>query len=70
MAINNAVYVSGAQYMHTLEDACLDGHVQIEELLPVPADFAGMLPVQDSAPISDPAPFNHSTKIAVLRMRP
>ena len=69
VAINNALYVSGAEYMRTLEGACLDGHVEIEELLPVPPDFVGMVPVGDAAPIRNPAPFNHSTKIAILRMR-
>jgi 23S rRNA (cytosine1962-C5)-methyltransferase len=69
VAINNAVYVSGASYMQTLQDLCIDGYVQIEELLPVSSDFVGMLPAPGTAPITDPAPFNHSTKIAVLRMR-
>jgi hypothetical protein len=40
--------------------------MHIEELIPVPSDFAGMLPVPGAAWITDPAPFNHSTKIAVL----
>ncbi len=70
VAINNAVYVSGGEYMRTLEDVCRDGHVQIEELIPVPADFVGMMPVQGATFVSDPAPFNHSTKIAVLRILP
>jgi 23S rRNA (cytosine1962-C5)-methyltransferase len=68
VAINNAVYVSGAEYIHTLEALCKDGHMTVETLLPVPPDFSGILSVRGAAPISDPAPFNHSTKIAVLRM--
>lgn len=69
VAINNAVFVSGADYLRTLQDLCKDGDIQIEELISVPDDFVGMLPVAASAPITDPAPFNHSTKIAVLRRR-
>jgi hypothetical protein len=36
-------------------------------LIPVPQDFIGHHPV--SQPISDPYPFNHSTKIAILDVR-
>jgi hypothetical protein len=44
--------------------------MQIEQLLPVPVDFVGMLPAAGASPITNPAPFNHSTKIAVLRFPP
>ncbi|MCC6985744.1 MAG: SAM-dependent methyltransferase, partial [Anaerolineales bacterium] len=39
----------------------------IRELIPVPEDFIGLNRV--GKPITDPAPFNHSTKIAVLDVR-
>ncbi|MBV6403178.1 MAG: Ribosomal RNA large subunit methyltransferase I [Anaerolineales bacterium] len=67
VAINNALYVSGQEYMQTLEELCKDGYLKIEELIPVPEHFVGYRQV--SKPITDPAPFNHSTKIAVLRVR-
>ncbi|HQU35314.1 MAG TPA: class I SAM-dependent methyltransferase [Anaerolineales bacterium] len=67
IAINNALYVSGQEYMQTLENLCKDGYLKIEELIPVPEHFVGYRQV--SKPITDPAPFNHSTKIAVLRVR-
>jgi 23S rRNA (cytosine1962-C5)-methyltransferase len=69
VAINNAVFVSGADYMRTLQELCASGDMQIEELIPVPVDFVGILPAAASGPITDPSPFNHSTKIAVLRRR-
>jgi len=69
VTINNAVYVSGAAYMQVLGSLCLDGHLEITELIPVPQDFIGLSPLRHSALITDPAPFNHSTKIAVLRIR-
>ncbi len=67
VAVNNALYVSGSEYMHTLESLCADGYVTISELIPVPDDFVGFNKI--GMPITDPAPFNHSTKIAVLEVR-
>jgi 23S rRNA (cytosine1962-C5)-methyltransferase len=67
VAVNNALYVSGAAYMETLKAVCSDGYMEIAELIPVPEDFTGYPETRRVAPITDPAPFNHSTKIAVLR---
>ncbi len=64
IAINNALYVSGREYMQTLESICKDGYLKIRELIPVPEDMVGYNTI--SAPITDPTPFNHSTKIAIL----
>jgi 23S rRNA (cytosine1962-C5)-methyltransferase len=66
VTINNAIYVSGRDYMRTLEDLCKDGYLSIRELIPVPEDFIGNASI---TPITDPAPFNHSTKIAVLDVK-
>ena len=67
IAINNALYVSGSDYFQSLEGLCQDGYLKIEALMPVPADFIGYEPV--GKPITDPAPFNHSTKIALLKVK-
>jgi len=67
IAINNALYVSGQEYMNSLKELCKDGYLKIRELIPVPEDFIGYDRV--CAPITDPAPFNHSTKIAILDVR-
>lgn len=64
VAINNALYVSGQEYMHTLEELCKDGYLRIRELIPVPDDYAGYDRI--GTPVTDPAPFNHSTKMAIL----
>ena len=69
VAINNALFVSGSEYMNVLDALCGDGYVKVEELIPVPADFIGYPETIVSTPITDPAPFNHATKIAVLRVR-
>lgn len=67
IAINNALFVSGTEYMQTLEALCKDGYLKIKELIPVPEDFTGCNLVGKS--ITDPSPFNHSTKIAVLEVK-
>jgi 23S rRNA (cytosine1962-C5)-methyltransferase len=67
VTINNALYVSGKEYMQTLENLCKDGYLSIRELIPVPQDFTGYHQVNQ--PITDPSPFNHSTKIAILDVK-
>ena len=67
VTINNALYVSGKEYMQTLEELCKDGYLKVEELIPVPEHFIGHHKV--GKPITDPAPFNHSTKIALLQVK-
>lgn len=69
VAVNNALYVSGRDYMHILEDLCADGYLSIETLIPVPEDFTGFAETRRGTSITDPAPFNHSTKIAILNVR-
>lgn len=66
IAINNALYLSGRAYMDTLASLCGDGYLRLKELIPVPADCVGN-PIHP--PITDPAPFNHSTKIALLDVK-
>jgi 23S rRNA (cytosine1962-C5)-methyltransferase len=67
VAINNALYVSGREYMQTLEELCQDGYLSIKELIPVPEDFIGYQQIRE--PITEPNPFNHSTKIAILDVK-
>lgn len=67
VAINNAVYLSGAEYIRTLDTLCKDGYLSIRELISVPEEFIGVNRLNQ--PITDPAPFNHSTKIAILDVR-
>jgi 23S rRNA (cytosine1962-C5)-methyltransferase len=69
VAINNALFLSGAEYMRMLESVCADGYVQLEELIPVPEDSTGYSHTRCIVPMIDPAPFNHATKIAMLRIR-
>lgn len=69
VAINNALYVSGAAYHQQLEALCQDGYLKIEELISVPPDFSSFSPTFLGSYPTDPSPFNHPTKIAVLRAK-
>ena len=69
VAINNALFVSGKTYLQGLELLCADGFLSIERLIPVPPDIKGYPQTIVREPPFDPAPFNHPTKIAVLRVR-
>ena len=69
VAINNALFVSGSAWLDALEALCADGYLAIEELIAVPPDFTGYPETRVGTPPADPAPFNHSTKIVILRVR-
>jgi 23S rRNA (cytosine1962-C5)-methyltransferase len=69
VAVNNALYLSGRDYLAALEALCADGYLQVERLIPVPEDFTGYANTRLAGPPVDPAPFNHATKIAVLKVR-
>ena len=69
VSVNNALYVSGKDYMEALERLCADGYMRIAEMIPVPEDFIGYPDTRLALPLTDPRPFNHSTKIAVLEVR-
>ncbi len=68
VTINNALFVSGEKYEAMLNEICADGYLTIEALIPVPQDFIGGQTDMTTFP-TNPAPFNHPTKIAVLRVR-
>lgn len=69
IAINNALYVSGKKYVQTLEELCKDGYLEINSLISIPEDVTGYPGTRIGKPITDPTPFNHSTKITVLKVK-
>lgn len=69
VTINNALFLSGKDYMASLEALCADGYLSIERLIPVGDDCAGFPETRIGGFPVDPAPFNHSTKIAILQVR-
>lgn len=66
VAVNNAVFVSGQRFMEELQALCADGYMRLDTTIAVPEDSVGLGTAHAGA---DPAPFNHSTKIAVLAVR-
>lgn len=68
VVVNNALFLSGADYLSQLEELCADGYLSVERLIPVPPDCAGFPQTTPNGLPADPAPFNHATKIAVLRV--
>jgi 23S rRNA (cytosine1962-C5)-methyltransferase len=69
VAINNALFLSGREYMQSLESLCRDGYLEIEQMLPVPEDSTGFPWTIVSNPPISPAPFNHPTKIVIMRVK-
>jgi 23S rRNA (cytosine1962-C5)-methyltransferase len=69
IAVNNAVYKPGSEYIRELESLSEDGYLELEGTIPVPADFTGTMQTQVSHAFVDPFPFNHSTKIAILKIK-
>jgi len=69
VAVNNALFLSGREYMAMLEELCADGYLRVESLIPVPEDFTGYPETRSGEYVTDPAPFNHPTKIVVLKVK-
>lgn len=69
VVVDNALFLSGAEYEKSLEALCADGYLSLEDRIAVPADVVGL--AREGAPAwpTDPAPFNYPTKIALLRAR-
>ncbi|MEP7271564.1 MAG: class I SAM-dependent methyltransferase [Acidobacteriota bacterium] len=69
VAVNNGVFASGVEYLEVLKSLGAGGYLTVDELIPVDEDFAGYEATRVPGSGADPAPFNHSTKIAVIRVR-
>lgn len=69
VAVNNALFLSGADYLNALQALCADGFMTLAEFIPVPEDVTGLAVDHAASLPADPAPFNHPTKIAILRVR-
>lgn len=66
VVLNNGVFVPGAKFQQTLEAVCASGYASLAERVDAPMDFVGYSDTKHGALDIDPAPFNHSTKMAVL----
>lgn len=67
VVINNALFLSGRAFEAELDRLCQSEYVSFEGIIPVPEDITGYPETIVAPPPADPAPFNHSTKIALLR---
>jgi 23S rRNA (cytosine1962-C5)-methyltransferase len=67
--VHNALFVPGAEVHAALGQMGTDGYSTIEELIDVPDDVIGYPGTRVGAPLVDPAPWNHPTKIAVVRVK-
>jgi 23S rRNA (cytosine1962-C5)-methyltransferase len=68
IVVNNALFLSGKEFIDALEALGRDGYLRIEEIIPIPQDVTGYETTRVGRLPADPAPFNHSTKIAVLQI--
>ncbi len=68
VSINNALFLSGQEYLNELEKLGEGGYVEIQELIDIPDDCRGFTEYDINLSIANPAPFNHSTKIAILKI--
>jgi 23S rRNA (cytosine1962-C5)-methyltransferase len=69
ITINNALFRSGKDHQKELNELCKDGYLSIETRIPVPFDCIGDDATLTECLPADPAPYNHSTKITVLRVK-
>jgi len=65
--VNNGLYVSGEAVMAEVDYLCSSGYFSVETKIDVPQDCLGFTETILGTPPVDPAPFNHPTKIIILR---
>ena len=65
VAISNALFLSGEEYLAQIKSLC-GPWLSVSEIIPVPDSFFGFDPLSPQGLPADPAPFNHPTKIIVL----
>ncbi|GIV63226.1 MAG: hypothetical protein KatS3mg045_0565 [Bellilinea sp.] len=68
IVVNNALYMSGTGLIRIIDELSQSGYLWLEEIIPIPEDVTGYPQTRVSPPPVDPSPFNHPTKIAILRV--
>jgi 23S rRNA (cytosine1962-C5)-methyltransferase len=68
IVINNALFLHGTDFMSELERLCQSQYLVFDSILPVPSDVTGYPETIVDQPPFNPAPFNHPTKMAVLKV--
>jgi 23S rRNA (cytosine1962-C5)-methyltransferase len=67
VAINNALFLPGNELMESVRKFTADGYLEIIDIVSVPQDITGYAQSIVSNTPADPAPFNHPTKIIIMR---
>lgn len=68
IVINNALYVPGKQIIDEIIEMSKSGYISLESLIKIPADITGYPDTIQGQPPANPAPFNHPTKISILKV--
>ena len=66
--INNALFVSGQDFLSELNALCTSEYLKLHKIIPIPMDITGYPSTRVDSPPVNPAPFNHPTKIAILKV--
>lgn len=69
VVVNNALFLSGEDFYQSMQNLSQDGYLSIENIIPIPEDITGYPHTVVKSPPIDPSPFNHPTKILVLRVK-
>ncbi|HSQ28182.1 MAG TPA: class I SAM-dependent methyltransferase [Anaerolineales bacterium] len=69
VVVNNALFLSGKDFLDSIQALCQDGYLKIEQIVPAPEDITGYPQTIVQGPPVDPSPFNHPTKILVLSVK-
>lgn len=64
--VNNALFLSGKEFMRQIEQFLVEDYLKIGECIEVPTSFFGN--VSTAVYPADPTPFNHPTKIILLEI--
>ena len=67
VAINNALFLPGNELMESVRKLTADGYLEISDIIPVPQDVTGYAQSIVAKAPADPSPFNHPTKIIIMR---
>jgi 23S rRNA (cytosine1962-C5)-methyltransferase len=68
VVVNNALFLPGKDFEASLREVCADGYATLERTFEVPSDVTGYAATRVGTPPVDPAPFNHPTKMALLKL--
>ncbi len=68
VAVNNALFLPGQSLLDDFEKLSQSGYIKMSEMIPIPEDVRGYPDTIQAPPPVDPAPFNHPTKISILKI--